>query len=371
MVILSMKHLPMKHLLVDISGHGFGHLAQASAVLNHLYTQKHPLQITIRTTLSEDIVRKRVHAPFQYCYYEQDRGMIMHSAIATDAELSLKWYQDFHHHYDERLQQAIKDQEKLKPDLLFSDIPYLGLDAASHLGIPSIAMCSLNWAHIFYAYCKGKPHADVIYEQILSAYNKALYFLQPEPSMPMPGLHNTKCIPPIGARGTNRRNRLLALNPGYTHNTHFVLVGLGGIPIDFTHQLLPQLPDVIWVMPDDNSAAGRQDCISLDQLDMSYIDILASMDLVLTKTGYGTQVEAVNNQTPIICIERKDWPEEPALFSWSESAGYFRKIALEKLQSDEFQHILSTLLQQKWEKPHIKATGDQVAADILMQQLFP
>jgi hypothetical protein len=34
----------------------------------------------------------------------------------------------------------------LQPDLVFSDVAYLPLAGAARAGIPSVSMCSLNWA---------------------------------------------------------------------------------------------------------------------------------------------------------------------------------------------------------------------------------
>jgi hypothetical protein len=38
---------------------------------------------------------------------------------------------------------------ELQPDLVLSDVAYLPLAGAARAGIPSVAMCSLNWAELF------------------------------------------------------------------------------------------------------------------------------------------------------------------------------------------------------------------------------
>ena len=45
-------------------------------------------------------------------------------------------------------------------------------------------------------------------------------------------------------------------------------------------------------------------------------DTIASCDAVLGKCGYGTVVECVVHQTPLLYIPRPDWPEEETLLSW-------------------------------------------------------
>ncbi|MEE9493122.1 MAG: hypothetical protein V3W04_07065 [Gammaproteobacteria bacterium] len=189
------------HLLVDISGHGFGHLAQTAAVINALVAMDNSHQITIRSSLPEPLVRKKINSHFQYISCELDIGMIMYDALTVDADASYQWYQQFHVEYSRRVTFEASKLAELQVDLLFADIPYLSLDAAAARCIPSIVLCSLNWADIFDAYCHGRAEASAIYRQQVAAYAQAEQFLLPEPSMNMPQLENTRTIAAIAQPG--------------------------------------------------------------------------------------------------------------------------------------------------------------------------
>ena len=52
----------MQHLVVDISAHGFGHVAQTTAVLNALDTTN--VRLTIRSMTPEAVLRARLRHPF-------------------------------------------------------------------------------------------------------------------------------------------------------------------------------------------------------------------------------------------------------------------------------------------------------------------
>ena len=56
------------------------------------------------------------------------------------------------------------------PDIVMTDVAYLPLAAAGLLGIPSVSLCSLNWADIFRHYCTNKSGAENILREIESAY---------------------------------------------------------------------------------------------------------------------------------------------------------------------------------------------------------
>lgn len=352
-----------KHLVVDISAHGFGHIAQTSAVLNALDPEQY--SITVRSVASADVLKQRIKPDFQHIHFQQDSGLVMHDALRVDVDKSFKWYQQFHANYEDRINEAAQQLENLKPDLLFCNIPYLSLEAAHKASIPSAALCSLNWADIFYPYCQHFFGADKIYDEILSAYQKADVFLQPTPTMPMSELSNTQSISPIIPKG-NKRD-LQALTNRST--AKFVLVALGGIGIDYPLEQWPCIEDVIWVFPDQALHQHRADFLPQSNFDMPYVDLLSSCDVVLTKTGYGTQTEAVMNQVPALCLARADWPEEPYLFAWHQKHGEIDFIEWSQIEDGFFSKEIEKLLNQPWAKNKIVAAGAKEAAEIISHKL--
>ena len=352
-----------RHLVVDISGHGLGHLSQVAPVVGRLARLEPRIRFTLRSALPESLLRSRIGLPFDYLEADLDRGMLMHDAISVDVDASCAWYGAFHANYARRLEREIRQLGALRPDLLLADVPYIGLAAAQRLGIPSAALCSLNWADIYRHYCRERQGSKTIFDEILAAYAGASVFLQPEPSMAMPDLHNRRPIAPIARHGGADRERLRSLD-GTGDAERFILLGFGGIGMHFPLDGLPVLERTCWIVPDALETA-RSDIVAQSRFGMDYIDLLASVDLVLTKTGYGTQVEAVVNHVPQLCIERPGWPEEAGLFAWCRAHGYFEKTRLEELGSDRTTQTITRLLQTPWEKESVVADGDRDAAGIL------
>ena len=356
----------MKHLLVDITAHGFGHLAQTAAVLNAL--NYHDLNITIRSLAPETILRDRIQTNFTLIPYQQDNGMTMHDALNVNAAASFQWHYDFHTHYPQKINQAIEALQTLKPDVLFSDIPYLSLEAAHALNIPSIALCSLNWADVFQAYCGSWAGSQPIHTQMLHAYQKATLFLQPTPSMPMPTLSNTQTIEVLAAQGQPQKP-LLRQRLGLSHHTQLVLVSLGGIGMEYPLDTWPHIENVAWIFPDQVLTQSRHDWRPQSLAHMTYLDLLASCDAVLTKTGYGTQTEAVINQIPALCIDRGDWPEQPYLKAWHEQQGEVIYIDWGVILQGQFSAAIQHLLAVAWTKPRPVHQGAQQVAHIIQHYL--
>jgi len=352
----------MKHLVVDISAHGFGHLAQTTAVLNELDITN--LHLTIRSRAPVSVLHERLVHPFDYIPYQQDNGMVMLDALRVDASATMQWYQKFHDSYSQHKTQAALDLTELKADLLFCDIPYLSLDAAALVGMRAVALCSLNWADIFQAYCGSFEGANAIHAEILNAYEQATCFLQARPSMPMLNLSNTQGISPIALTGIKHASTLQTVASMDT-STRFILVALGGIGMQFPLQKWPQMDNICWIFDDAALYLDRDDFIKKSQFGLSYIDLLASCDLIITKTGYGTQTETVINQVPTLCVKRADWPEEPYLSAWHQQHGEVEFIDWQELVNGEFMAQVKRMLAVSWQKEVVKPTGAIEAASVL------
>jgi len=358
--------MTIKHLLVDLSTHGFGHFAQMSMVLNELNRLSLPIKITLRSTLPTTIIHERLHFPMTMIHHPLDKGMVMHNAVQVDANASYHYYQQLHENYEQHVTDEVAHLRALAPDLLIADVPYLSLSAAAQLGIPSIALCSLNWAGIFQSFCADFPNASKITQDIIQAYSSAQRFLTVTPSMLMPELPNTQAIPPIAYQGNDQLKTLQA-QVGDSQ-ARFILVSLGGIPTTINPDNWPHIKGTYWIVG-AGVQCNRSDVLSQTDIDLPFIDLLSSCQALVTKTGYGLLVEATINQVPVICVERGDWPEEPELFRWVAHHGYLQVVSMQALNTGELSTEINNALQIDWQKPTVAANGAQVAANIIRHTL--
>ncbi|MGB8517880.1 MAG: hypothetical protein WCD45_08320, partial [Gallionella sp.] len=169
----------MAHLVVSISGHGYGHVAQTAPILNVLYKTCPDLQITIRSSAPLAHLRSRINAPFTHLQSEGDIGMMMTSALDVDAKNSAAAYQKFHADWAARVAAEADLLRELKADFVFANVGYLPLAGAQLAGIHNAAMCSLNWYDIYRHYCGD----DAIAQQIHRCYAHADAFLRTTPGM--------------------------------------------------------------------------------------------------------------------------------------------------------------------------------------------
>ncbi len=356
----------MPHLFVDISSHGFGHLAQTAPVLNVLRARLPSLHLTIRCGHPCEVVAQRLVGKFSYIREASDFGMLMRDAMAVDVTASCARYAAFHADWADRVAAERARLSEIAPDAVLANISYLALAGAAAAGIPAVGLCSLTWAEVFYPYCHGTAGAAAIRDAMQTAYASAHTFLRPTPGMDLPGLAYLHTIGPVGRVGRSRRAALNA-RFGIDERTRLVLVAMGGIAQPLDPMRWPRHPTIRWIAP-EASGLVRADVIPLERLPEDFADLIASCDAVLTKSGYGTFVEAAAAGTRVLYVRRPDWPEEPALASWLHDHAHACGIDRAALDAGTFLPGLLTLLDRPRSTP-IALTGVDEAADCLAQSL--
>ena len=349
----------MPHLVVSISGHGFGHVAQTAPILNLLHERMPGLHLTVRSVVPLSHLRSRIHAPFTHLPSEGDIGMVMSSALDVSVEDSRAAYRAFHADWDARIENESVLLRELGADMVFSNVGYLPLAGAQRAGIPNAALCSLNWADIYSHYCGD----DAIAAQIRAYYSNADAFMRTTPGMAMRDLPNLVPVAPIAALGNNRRDELdrrLKL----AKDEKLVLVSMGGIASRLPIERWPHIPRVRWLIQ-ESWHVTHADAIVLESLPMNFNDLLASCDILLCKPGYGSFTEAACSGTPVLFVDRPDWPEAPALVEWLHQNGVCREVTREQLERGGIAHALDEL----WSVPAVTppiAKGAAQVADWLM-----
>ena len=153
----------MKHLLVDISAHGYGHIAQTAPVVNELARRIPGLRITLRSAAPAAFLKQRFHCEFRHIPAALDFGMAMVDAVEVDVARSLAAYRAYHKDWEDKVARAADEMRALQPDLLFANVPYLSLAAAQAAKVPAVAMCCLNWADIYRHYAPDDADSRAIH----------------------------------------------------------------------------------------------------------------------------------------------------------------------------------------------------------------
>ncbi|OJX81351.1 MAG: hypothetical protein BGO92_08910 [Magnetospirillum sp. 64-120] len=354
---------PRFHLWLALSPHGFGHAAMTAPVITRLRQRCPRMRLTIQTTVDKTFLQSR-YGNFDHVARIEDFGFRMISATGIDLEASARDYCGLVGRYDQAVADNVQLMAENRPDLVLSNVAFVPLAAAARLGIPSLAMSSLNWADMYRHYLGHRPEAGRVLETLTRAYEGAVAFLRCTPSQQM-SLSNLRPIGPIAEIGTPRpQNLRQVFGPG---DTRFGLVAFGGIDHDVSMEDWPSLPGWHWLTPQPPEN-GRPDMDHWTRAGMSFTDLVASVDVVVTKPGYGTFTEAAMVGTPVLFTERPDWPESPHLDNWLKA----HTRALETSAASLLDGSLPDLLQRLFSLPAQQvASPDGVdhAVDMVLRTL--
>ncbi len=350
----------MPHLLATISSHGLGHLAQSAPVLNALRRVLPGLRLTVASMLSAERLRARIDGEFDIEARALDVGFEMHDAFRVARSASAGAYRAFHANWEQRLAETRAWLVREQPDLVLANVAYLPLAAAAHLGIPAFGMSSLNWADLVADVFAGDTWMPSIHAQILDAYRSATAFIKLTPGMAMPDLPNGRWAGPVARLGMRRHDELRA-RCGATRGDRIVLVAFGGIDARLRMEAWSFPPAMHWLVPGAWQVQHPQ-VSAIEAMGWDFSDLIASVDAVIGKPGYGTFVEAACNATPMLYATRPGWPEQDALIPWLHRHARAREVAAAALHRGELAVELEELWRQPAPRP-VRASGaDDVVA---------
>ncbi|KAF0224679.1 MAG: hypothetical protein FD176_861 [Rhodospirillaceae bacterium] len=350
------------HLWLALSPHGYGHAAMTAPVIAEIQRRLPALRLTIQTQVDPDFLHSR-YRDFNHVDHIADFGFHMVSATGIDLAASAQGYLDLCDRFDVEVADTAARMALDPPHLVLSNVAFIPLAAAARLGIPALALSSLNWADMYAHYLGHRPEAPRVLEKLFSAYNGARAFLRCTPSQEM-SLNNQVKIGPIAHVGQDRRAEMRR-NLGQIAADRVGLIAFGGIGHDLDLSSWPVLPGWSWLVVSDDVA--RPDISHWHHAGLNFSDLIASVDVVVTKPGYGTFTEAGMVGTPVLYTMRPDWPESPHLDNWLAQHTQALATSPDALTGD-----LANLLQKLFSKRRqgvAAPDGVAEAAEIIVAEL--
>jgi hypothetical protein len=317
-----------KHLWLALSPHGYGHAAMTAPVVHALRHLRPDLRLTIQTSVPRAFLEERYGPDFHHVPEIPDFGLKMLSATRVDLDGSAEGYRLLHADFDRVVEGEADRLRGERPDVVLANVPYVTLAAAARAGIPAVVLSSLQWADIYRHYLGDRPESDAVWAEMRDAYNSAQVFLRVTPAMEMPSIAKILDIGTVAVRGRNRRDEFGSWGRG-----RLGLVAFGGIDHDLPMDRWPRLEGWTWLSAQD-CPPGRDDIRPWRSCGLAFADVAASVDVIVTKPGYGTFTEAGLAGIPVLYVARPDWPESPAMDQWLMSHTRALAVSVEDLLGD-------------------------------------
>ena len=353
-----------------ISGHGFGHASRQVEIIRALVAERPQTRVRIRSAVSPALLSRTLDVPHELLPGPVDTGIVQASAISHDDPKTVNAAMEFYRDFDQRIADDLAAFRPDAPALVVGDIPPLAFEVAHGLGIPGIAVANFTWDWIYETHHGMTEAAPWLVPRLRRAYAKATHALE----LPMAGgfeVFSSREQLPLVARISTRGRQDTRRAFGIPLERRAVLLSFGGYGLPDLHLSQLDLYDEWTVVTTDRSADASQashphvrfiEESSFVDSGFRYEDVVAAVDAVVTKPGYGIIAECISTGTPMLYTSRGDFREYDLLIS--EMPKYLRceYIDQARLFAGRWRDGLAALMRQPAPPMTMDVDGARTAA---------
>lgn len=329
----------------SISAHGFGHAAQVIPILNALGRVVEDLHVILRTCVSSSIFNDYLQVPWTVQAVPQDVGCIQRGPLDIDIDGTWAAYEAFHQNWRERVSQEAQAMHEAKPNLIISNISYLAISSAVQAECPVVAIASLSWDQVLEEFIQpSQAHHQVIYDHIRREYAKANHLIRLHPGIDMPAFASLTdtgpSFPLFGAPTQSVRESL-----EIAKEEKLALIAFGGVPL--TALPLEQMEAcegfhfLVAGLSFDSSWSRIH---RVEDIKVSFAEIMKQVDVVMTKPGYATVTTAVHYDIPLVYVRRYNFVDEQPLVNYLHQYGRAVEMTRDDFESGSWKNALHAVL---------------------------
>ena len=289
----------------------------------------------------------------------------MNGPLTIDVAGTWAAHQALHAEWKQKIEAEAAFIRQAGPTLVLSDVSHLGIAAGAAAGIPTIGLCSLSWDLVLEPFANpAEPAHAAIMRQIREAYAKADCFLRVAPGLAVTAFRHLRDVGPI-AEPAKPQSARLRHAIGAKTSEKVILVGFGGIALK--HPPFEQMEAMhgFRFLFDGPVPDGLSRVSSLSSLGLPFNRILAAVDVVLTKPGYGTTVESVALGIPVVYVRRYNFADEQSLVDYLHRHGRGAELSLDAFQKGQWESAIRQALAESPATPPPPLSGAHDAAAIL------
>ncbi|MEQ1910304.1 MAG: hypothetical protein ABMA15_15870 [Vicinamibacterales bacterium] len=360
-------------LLFYISGHGFGHAARDVEIINAVSRRRPDTHITVRTEVPDWFLRASLQSRVDRIPGDIDTGLVQPDGLTIDEDETARRAARFYETFPARISREVAIIGAAAPDLVLGDIPPLAHAAAHAAGIPSIAVGNFTWDWIYQGYPQFEHLAPGVVEQIADAYAHATLALRLPFSGGFASMPRVEAVPLVARLSRvprhitrerlhldDARPLVLASFGGHGGSVSLDKAAASGafvlVATDFEANKVGAPHSNLRVIPAD----------TLRRAELSYTDLLASADVVVSKLGYGIVSECIASRVPLLYTFRGRFVEQDIFVQQMPEVLRCRHIDTQHLRDGDWTEAVRALLAQP-EAPRVMPTnGAQVVADRIL-----
>ena len=360
--------LKKRRLAYYITPHGFGHAIRSIEVVNQLLLRAPELEIVIVSTIPQFLLDQKLKRSLSVRARQLDIGLVQQDSLRFDLIATLKGVESLHGNQNALIAEETNFLKASGIQAVICDIPFLPLVAASQIFIPAIGISNFTWDWIYQAYIPANSRWALLVDWIRRCYEKCDLFLQ----LPMHGdcsaCPNIEDVPLVARRAQkdpSETRKILKLDP----KQKVYLVSFASLELEETAQKrVGNISHVLFLYKHPISFRFTNG-ICLDDLPLSYEDVVAAVDGVITKPGYGIVADCLAHSTPIIYTDRGFFPEYDVLVHEMSKELTTVYLSSGDLYAGKWRTAISELEKKPRRESAIPCNGAEVCAEVILSYL--
>jgi L-arabinokinase len=308
---------------------------------------------------------------FSHGVCQLDVGVVQRDSLSVDLTATCTAYGAIAARRAELIAAEVAALAPQRPRVVLADIPALAFDVAAALGIPGIGLANFSWDWIYADYATDHPGFRPLVTALRDSYARATLLLR----LPMHGeldaFPRIRDVPLVARRATLEpaavRTRL-----GLPADRRLVLLSFGGLGLAL--DAVPAIAGVDFLATAGAAVGGEGPrgarLLGHDELraaGVRYEDLVAAVDVVMTKPGYGMVAECITNRTPIVYTARGRFAEYDRLVAGITAHTANAFIGTDDLRAGRW----APALERAWSMPMpapIAINGAEVVAEALAME---
>lgn len=352
-----------------ISAHGFGHAVRSCDLIRSFARLYPEIPITLSTGVPDEFIRDRLaNASVTLRNETFDVGMVQLDSVQVDVEATLRRVIELERKRADLIEGIAHFLRGSEIGLVVADIPFLPIAAAREAGVPSVVLANFTWDWIYEEFAERDARWRDLVARIAADYACADLLLRLPFHAPMPAFREVEDIPLLAEPGRPRREEIARVTGADSGKT-WVLLSFASLR--WGREAMERLERMAHV---EFFAMAPLDCPgggvhTVPREVIPFSDLLASVDVVVSKPGFGLLSECVVNRKPLIYVERTNFREYSILESAIRRHLPHRKISAEELYGGDIEGALRDILSAPAHFVPVPAGGGPRAATILRQML--
>ena len=294
-----------------ISGHGFGHASRQIEIINALGTCVPSLSILVRTSAPRWLFERTLRVPVTWLPGECDTGVAQFDSLNLDPRATILQAAEFHRTFDERTRREAELLREHDAAVVIADAPPLACAAASRAGVPCVVVANFTWDWIYEGYPEHLEEAPGLLPEIRDAYAQATAGWR----LPMHGgfasIATVADVPFVARHATHARADVRA-RLGLQPDRPLVLTSFGGYGVKNVDLARLDCLDVYTVIVTEHGGPRHEPAPgvlaipegAIYESGLRYEDLVAAVDVVATKPGYGIISECLANGAAMLYTSR-------------------------------------------------------------------